>query len=1294
MIFQRKTASFWIIGVLFVLPILFGITTSSSAQGELGKPTPTIVPQSPGENEKSSDSLENTTPPTVDWVAPVGNGEVYSATSGSVWLEATASDNEAVLGVQFTRWDAVNLTNVTIGEDLSPPYQNLLNIDSLNYEWNEVRAESFDYSGNSSGRKHIWIYRLLPDLEPFQRDGYQYPVVPSSVQGTQTTNTLYTGEDTFYDWYFTNSGPGSVSGDFHVELWVDDVRYIRYPFSDFGINWVSGFDDWRIGMDISEGWHTVKLKVDPDNTIPESDESNNEWEYEFYWHDRCDGPGTPLPLDPEEGERTNNPRPTFTWTAENGADEYDLDIQGNTNLFVTTMTNSYTPNTDLAEGRYEWLVRGRDTTGSCNENGSWSDDWLFFIDLTPPDAPNLLEPSNGATISDPTPQFRWSSVTDAVEYEFELDNNSNFSSPITTRKQTGTSYTYSSPLNDGTYHWRVRARDDVGNWSGWRVGSFTINTCQTPGGVSLLEPSGLINDDTPFFDWTSASDATAYHLVVDDSSSFSSPVIDELVTSSSYQAGHLNDDVYYWRVRAYNGSGNCNHYGGWSSSASFEIDITPPSVPTLFSPSNGEQTNDNTPFFDWGNVSGAVEYRIQVDNNSNFSSPAINQPRTSSSYSSSSALSDGLYYWRVQARDEAGNWSGWSPVWTVTIDIVPPSTPTLLTPGNGANLSDPIPFLDWSAPSGATQYHLQVGNNSNFSSPIVDQIFSSSNHTLASALADNTTYYWRVRAGDAAGNWSEWTGTWQFTILPACYQLTLQFSGSGSAPTYSPSNSSNCDELEYHAGTDVTLTARPANGWLVERWGGTNNDSSNDSTNVVTMPASNHTATAYYVVQPTVQFAAASFSESEAGGNATIEVRRSGYAGHPLMVNYATSNGTATAGSDYSARSGTLTFAANDVSETFTVPIINDNVHDPAETVNLTLSSPTNASLGTTATATLTIDDNESIPTVRLATPEYLVNEGAGDLRVDVVLSHASNNNVTVAYQTVGETAVSGSDYTPRNGTLTFSPGQTSRFITIPIIDDALDEDKETFAIRISGPNGAGLGSPNEAEIVIDDDDTICYVLAVGSLPTRAIPEATPPNSPECPLGQYRAGTAVQLEAQPHPKWRVARWSGSSDDNSIDHDNSVMMPAQNHQVMIHYRWVGGDVEVHLPVAGRNFMLPYLSPTETEPNDSIPQANGPIRSDRLYKGAFLNREDTKDYFMILLKEAGRIRVTLANVPPGHDYNLAVRNQSAAIVDGGYSANAGDDFVETAVLPPGRYYIQVFNYSGPGTPQPYHLTAVFD
>ena len=111
----------------------------------------------------------------------------------------------------------------------------------------------------------------------------------------------------------------------------------------------------------------------------------------------------------------------------------------------------------------------------------------------------------------------------------------------------------------------------------------------------------------------------------------------------------------------------------------------------------------------------------------------------------------------------------------------------------------------------------------------------------------------------------------------------------------------------------------------------------------------------------TLQFSSATYSVAENGGNATITITRTGGSAGAVGVSFATSNGTATAPSDYTAVSQTVSFANGDTaSKSVSIPIVNDTSVEPNETVNLALSSPTGgATLGSPSTAVLTITDND-----------------------------------------------------------------------------------------------------------------------------------------------------------------------------------------------------------------------------------------------------------------------------------------------------------------------------------------------
>ena len=102
-----------------------------------------------------------------------------------------------------------------------------------------------------------------------------------------------------------------------------------------------------------------------------------------------------------------------------------------------------------------------------------------------------------------------------------------------------------------------------------------------------------------------------------------------------------------------------------------------PAAPVLIGPLDDVLLYENTPVFDWDDVSGASVYELEVDNSSSFNSPEIYQNNlTNSAYTASSSLSDGTYYWRVRCKDSQGNWGEWSSTWSFTIETAPSDTVT------------------------------------------------------------------------------------------------------------------------------------------------------------------------------------------------------------------------------------------------------------------------------------------------------------------------------------------------------------------------------------------------------------------------------------------------------------------------------------------------------------------------------------------------------------------------------------------------------------------------------------------
>jgi hypothetical protein len=224
---------------------------------------------------------------------------------------------------------------------------------------------------------------------------------------------------------------------------------------------------------------------------------------------------------------------------------------------------------------------------------------------------------------------------------------------------------------------------------------------------------------------------------------------------------------------------------------------------------------------------------------------------------------------------------------------------------------------------------------------------------------------------------------------------------------------------------------------------------------------------------PSVQFSAPTYNGTE-GGAASILVTLSTSSSQTVTVNYYTSNGTASAGEDYPASSGTLTFLAGDTTQLMIIGIIDDALDEPdGETVVLTLSDPVNASIAGSNPATLTITDNDAPPEIHFGADLGSVSESAGTASITVTLSAASAKTVSIGYTCGDGTASAGTDYTSIYGTLTFNPGQMSQSFTVPIIDDLLHEPVETFTLTLSDPSNIALGSPTSISVIIVDEDPI-----------------------------------------------------------------------------------------------------------------------------------------------------------------------------------------------------------------------------
>jgi hypothetical protein len=209
---------------------------------------------------------------------------------------------------------------------------------------------------------------------------------------------------------------------------------------------------------------------------------------------------------------------------------------------------------------------------------------------------------------------------------------------------------------------------------------------------------------------------------------------------------------------------------------------------------------------------------------------------------------------------------------------------------------------------------------------------------------------------------------------------------------------------------------------------------------------------------------------SESEPSMTFRVTLSAVSGLAAEVDFETNDGTAIAGVDYVAASGTLTIPAGTTEGQIVVDLIDNLVDESTRTFTVDLSKPVHASLDK-AQGVGTILDNDGAPEIAFSSATYSVSEAQESASITVSLTGATALTATVQYATGGGTATPGEDYTPASGSLTFTPGLTSQSFAIPILPDGIYEGDETVGLSLQGPVSATLGLDSATLTILDDDD-------------------------------------------------------------------------------------------------------------------------------------------------------------------------------------------------------------------------------
>ncbi|MFO0977050.1 MAG: ELWxxDGT repeat protein [Planctomycetaceae bacterium] len=349
---------------------------------------------------------------------------------------------------------------------------------------------------------------------------------------------------------------------------------------------------------------------------------------------------------------TASQRPTFTWTASNGAVSYDVFIKNNATganpqVNVNVTGTSWVPTSDLGIGKFTVWVRAVSSSGTKSA-------WSVQKDFTINTAASLATMIRNQTTS--RPQVVWKDLPGAVKYDVWLDSTTPGQvSTVILHNITGKSWQNATDLALGSYRVWVRGLDASGLAAAWSsVVFFNVGTPPT-----MTAPGASTFEHRPQFSWNAVPSATKYDLYIRNVDTETVAFSQANITATNWTPpSDLPDGHYRWQVVA----ASANARGLWSNL----VDLTIGGQPELLTPT-GSGTN-NKPTFSWKPVAGAATYQLWVDRADTYVQGIINlSGLTGTSYTPATALPVGTFRVWVRAISATGELSQWSQSLTFSI---------------------------------------------------------------------------------------------------------------------------------------------------------------------------------------------------------------------------------------------------------------------------------------------------------------------------------------------------------------------------------------------------------------------------------------------------------------------------------------------------------------------------------------------------------------------------------------------------------------------------------------------------
>ena len=421
-------------------------------------------------------------------------------------------------------------------------------------------------------------------------------------------------------------------------------------------------------------------------------------------------------------------KPKLTWNAVSGATSYRVfrsESRGTGySLLGTTTSTSYT-NTGAAVGKtYYYRVKAVNSVGTSGYSNIVSGK----AKTAAPAAPSVTI-GNSSTGK---PQLTWKAVSGAVKYEVyrSTRQNSGYSLLGTT---TSTSYVNTGASTGTTYYYRVKAVNRNGMASGYSNIVSGKAKAAAPAAPSVT--AGNSSTGKPRLTWKAVSGATSYRVFRSESRGTGYSLLGTTSSTSYVNTGAAAGKTYYYRVKAVNRDGMAS---GYSNIVSGKAKAAAPAAPSV----TAGNSSTGKPRLTWKAVSGATSYRV-LRSESRGTGYRLLGTTSSTSYVNTGAAAGKTYYYRVKAVNRDGMASAYSNIVSGKATLPAPVL------NIGLSVSSGKPMLAWDAVPGATSYRIYRSTSRGTGYNLLATTTSTS--YVNTSAAKGTTYYYRVKACNAAG---------------------------------------------------------------------------------------------------------------------------------------------------------------------------------------------------------------------------------------------------------------------------------------------------------------------------------------------------------------------------------------------------------------------------------------------------------------------------------------------------------------------------------------------------------------